>query len=46
MVFGDTGGINRGLAKGFAASGAQVGITSRAQDKVDAAVAELGNDMG
>lgn len=46
LVFGGTSGINLGIAKGFAAAGARLGVASRSQDKVDAAVAELGNDAG
>ncbi|MEQ9663659.1 MAG: SDR family oxidoreductase [Parasphingopyxis sp.] len=46
MVFGGTSGINLGIAKGFAAAGARLGVASRSQDKVDAAVKELGNDAG
>lgn len=46
MVFGGTSGINLGIAKGFAAAGARLGVASRSQDKVDAAVAQLGNDHG
>ena len=46
MVFGGTSGINLGIAKGFAAAGARLGVASRSQDKVDAAVAQLGNDAG
>ncbi len=46
FVAGGTSGINLGIAKAFAASGARVGVASRKQDKVDAAVAQLGNDAG
>jgi NAD(P)-dependent dehydrogenase (short-subunit alcohol dehydrogenase family) len=46
MVFGGTSGINLGIAKAFAAAGARVGVASRSQDKVDAAVAQLGNEAG
>lgn len=46
MVFGGTSGINLGIAKGFAEAGARLGVASRSQDKVDAAVAELGNKAG
>ena len=42
LVAGGTSGINLGIAKGFAAAGAKVSVFSRKQDKVDAAVAELG----
>jgi NAD(P)-dependent dehydrogenase (short-subunit alcohol dehydrogenase family) len=41
MVFGGTSGINLGIARCFAASGADLAVASRSQDKVDAAVAEL-----
>ena len=41
LVAGGTSGINLGIAKGFAKSGAKVSVFSRKQDKVDAAVAEL-----
>ena len=46
MVFGGTSGINLGIARAFARHGARLGVASRSQDKVDAAVAELGNDAG
>jgi NAD(P)-dependent dehydrogenase (short-subunit alcohol dehydrogenase family) len=42
FVAGGTSGINLGIAKAFAAAGARVGVASRRQEKVDAAVAELG----
>ncbi|WP_224824567.1 SDR family oxidoreductase [Cognatishimia sp. MH4019] len=42
FVVGGTSGINLGIAKAFAAAGARMGVASRKQDKVDAAVAELG----
>jgi NAD(P)-dependent dehydrogenase (short-subunit alcohol dehydrogenase family) len=41
FVAGGTSGINLGIAHAFAAAGARVGVMSRKQDKVDAAVAEL-----
>ncbi len=41
FVMGGTSGINLGIAAGFARAGAKVAVASRAQDKVDAAVAEL-----
>lgn len=41
LVAGGTSGINLGIAKGFAKSGAKVSVFSRSQDKVDAAVAAL-----
>lgn len=42
FVAGGTSGINFGVAKAFAAAGARVAVLSRKQEKVDAAVAELG----
>ena len=42
FVAGGTRGINLGIAKAFAAAGARVGVGSRRQEKVDAAVAALG----
>ncbi len=45
FVFGGTSGINLGIARCFARAGAQVAVASRSQDKVDGAVAELG-DLG
>lgn len=42
FVAGGTSGINLGIAKAFAAAGARLGVASRRQDKVDAAVADLG----
>lgn len=41
FVAGGTSGINLGVAKAFAEAGARVGVLSRRQEKVDAAVAEL-----
>lgn len=38
FVFGGTSGINLGVAQAFAAQGCQMGVASRSQDKVDAAV--------
>jgi NAD(P)-dependent dehydrogenase (short-subunit alcohol dehydrogenase family) len=50
FVAGGTSGINLGIAKAFAARGANVAVISRDQAKVDAAAAELkqsgGNAMG
>ncbi|MCA8881561.1 MAG: SDR family oxidoreductase [Rhodobacteraceae bacterium] len=43
FVAGGTSGINLGIAEAFAAAGAQVGVGSRSQEKVDAAVARLGD---
>lgn len=43
MVFGGTTGINLGIARGYAAAGANVSVASRKQANVDAAVAELGD---
>ncbi|MEO1329870.1 MAG: SDR family oxidoreductase [Pseudomonadota bacterium] len=42
FVFGGTSGINLGIARCFAEAGAAVGVASRNQEKVDAAVAQLG----
>lgn len=44
MVFGGTSGINLGIAKSFARRGAKLGVASRSQNKVDAAVATLSHD--
>ncbi len=44
MIIGGTSGINLGIAHAFADAGAQVGVASRSQDKVDSAVAELSRD--
>ncbi|WP_308910202.1 SDR family oxidoreductase [Pseudokordiimonas caeni] len=41
FVFGGTSGINLGIAEAFAARGALVGVASRSEDKVKAAVARL-----
>lgn len=41
FVFGGTSGINLGIARNFAATGANVAVASRSRGKVDAAVAEL-----
>ena len=41
FVAGGSSGINLGIAKGFAAAGARVGILSRTQEKIDAAVREI-----
>jgi NAD(P)-dependent dehydrogenase (short-subunit alcohol dehydrogenase family) len=41
LVFGGTSGINLGIAEAFAAAGCQLGVASRSQDKVDAAVEKL-----
>ena len=41
FVFGGTSGINLGIAESFVAAGATVGVASRKQDKVDAAVVRL-----
>ena len=41
FVFGGTSGINLGIAEAFAAAGATIGVASRSQDKVTAAVARL-----
>ncbi|MEL6700108.1 MAG: SDR family oxidoreductase [Pseudomonadota bacterium] len=42
FVVGGTSGINLGIAQSFAAAGGRVAVASRKQDKVDAAVATLG----
>ncbi len=44
FVAGGTSGINLGIATAFAAAGARVGVGSRRQEKVDAAVRDLGGD--
>lgn len=41
FVFGGTSGINLGIAEAFAEAGATLGVASRSQDKVDAAVSKL-----
>lgn len=41
FVAGGTSGINFGIAENFAESGANVGVLSRSQDKVDSAVEKL-----
>ncbi len=41
FVVGGTSGINLGIARAFAAAGARIGVASRRQEKVDAAVALL-----
>lgn len=46
FVFGGTSGINLGIAKCFAAAGADVSVASRSQEKVDAAVSELQSHGG
>jgi NAD(P)-dependent dehydrogenase (short-subunit alcohol dehydrogenase family) len=42
FVAGGTSGINLGIARAFAACGARLGVASRNREKVDAAVAQLG----
>ena len=42
FVAGGTSGINLGIARAFADAGARLGVASRSQEKVDAAVALLG----
>ncbi len=44
LVVGGTSGINLGIAQNFADAGARVGVASRSQDKVDAAVASLSRE--
>ena len=46
LVVGGTSGINLGIAEGFAYAGARVGVASRSQDKVDAAVRLLSDHGG
>jgi NAD(P)-dependent dehydrogenase (short-subunit alcohol dehydrogenase family) len=46
FVAGGTSGINLGIARAYAAAGARLGVGSRKQEKVDAAVAELGSPGG
>ncbi len=41
FVAGGSSGINLGIAKGFAAAGAHVGILSRSQEKIDAALRDI-----
>lgn len=41
LVFGGTSGINLGIAEAFARLGDRVGVVSRKQDKVDAALRRL-----
>ncbi len=41
FVAGGSSGINLGIAKGFAAAGARLGILSRSQQKIDEAVAQI-----
>ena len=46
FVAGGTSGINLGIARAFAAAGARLGVGSRKQEKVDAALAVLGGPGG
>lgn len=46
FVAGGTSGINLGIARAFAAAGARIGVGSRRQEKIDAAVATLGSPAG
>ena len=46
FIFGGTSGINLGIAEGFARHGALVGVASRSQEKVDAAVQKLSTATG
>jgi NAD(P)-dependent dehydrogenase (short-subunit alcohol dehydrogenase family) len=43
FVVGGTSGINLGIAEAFAKAGARLGVASRRQEKVDAAVSRLGS---
>jgi NAD(P)-dependent dehydrogenase (short-subunit alcohol dehydrogenase family) len=45
VVTGGSAGIGLGMAKAFAANGAQVFITGRRQTELDKAVAEIGNGV-
>ncbi len=45
FIFGGTSGINLGIARCFASAGAKLAVASRSEDKVNAAVVELG-DLG
>lgn len=46
FVVGGTSGINLGIAEAFSRAGARMGVASRKQPKVDAAVEKLSNDAG
>lgn len=46
FVVGGTSGINLGIAQAFSDAGARMGVASRKQDKVDAAVEALSNGAG
>lgn len=46
FVVGGTSGINLRVARAFAAAGARLGVASRRQENVDAAVAQLGSASG
>ncbi|MEM1301324.1 MAG: SDR family oxidoreductase [Pseudomonadota bacterium] len=46
FVVGGTSGINLGIAEAFSRAGARMGVASRKQDKVDAAVEKLSNGAG
>jgi NAD(P)-dependent dehydrogenase (short-subunit alcohol dehydrogenase family) len=41
LVIGGTSGINLGIAEAYAASGAQLGVAGRKQEKIDAALPRL-----
>ena len=43
---GATSGIGLTIAERFSALGARIGLMSRKQDKVDAALARIGNSIG
>ncbi|MBV7392662.1 SDR family oxidoreductase [Mameliella sediminis] len=46
FIAGGTSGINLGIAKAFSEAGARIGVASRRQEKVDAAVGMLSNTAG
>ncbi|MCF3936368.1 SDR family oxidoreductase [Acuticoccus sp. M5D2P5] len=45
LILGGSGGIGREIALGYKAAGAKVLIAARSQDKIDATLAELGQDL-
>lgn len=46
FVFGGTSGINLGIAQAFAERGAVLAVAGRKQDKIDAALSQLGQHGG